>query len=378
MGCWKVDARDCKYVISQLKATRTREGLLENIDLRGVKILVTGSCGTVGDQLIREILNTPYRPVRLVGIDVNETAIFMQRQKYRDYKGVEFYVGDVRDRNFLVDRLRDIDMLFHTAALKHVGLGEDSPDQVVLTNIEGVQNIIFSSKLNKLKRVIFTSSDKAVNPTNVMGATKLMGERLFSAADNDQRPDRTIFASVRFGNVLTSNGSVLPIFLSQLRNGSPLSITDTRMSRFIMSPQQAVRLLLKASYLARGGEVFVMKMPAVRILDLAEALIQHHSSLNENTLESPGTVVTGCNPGEKLYEELLSDEETSRALVLDDFYVVPNIFKEYQQSRRDKYDQQQKDLLDDKSFIASNNAPCLTKKQIIDYLVTNELLDYMR
>jgi FlaA1/EpsC-like NDP-sugar epimerase len=349
---------------------------MEDMNLSSLTVLVTGCCGTVGDELISYMLNSANPPRHLIGIDINETAIFLQRIKYSKFHQAEFYVGDIRDRDLLLDRFRGVDILFHTAALKHVGLGEDSPDQVVLTNIEGLQNVIFAAKSNQLRRVVFTSSDKAVNPTNVMGATKLLGERLISAADNGKHDDGTIFTNVRFGNILSSNGSVLPIFLECLSLGKPLPVTDIRMSRFVMSPREAIILLLKACFIARGGEVFVMKMPAVRIVDLAEALQEDYFRHGAPQYLQPNLELTGCRPGEKTYEELISEEEAHRTLLLDDFYVIPNSF-----SRKARYDSNEfvkasRSKGDDQHSFSSRYSSYLTKEEIIKYLDEQKLLSY--
>ena len=164
--------------------------------------------------------------------------------------------------------------MFHTAAYKHVDLCERSPFEAVQTNILGVQNVISAASENKVERVIFTSSDKAVNPSSVMGTSKLMGERLMTAANSNLRGDGPIFTSTRFGNVLGSRGSVIHIFREQIRRGIPVTLTDNAMTRFIMSITEAVRLVIESAYLARGGEVFITKMPVIRIQDLAEVMIR--------------------------------------------------------------------------------------------------------
>ena len=166
-----------------------------------------------------------------------------------------------------------INLVFHTAAFKHVILCERSPFEAVQTNIIGIQNIIQAAIANQVARLIFTSSDKAVNPTNVMGTSKLMGERLMTAANGNACGNCQIFASTRFGNVLGSRGSVIPIFREQIKMGGPVTLTDPEMTRFIMSIKQAVQLVIDSAFLAQGGEVFVTKMPVIRIQDLAEVMI---------------------------------------------------------------------------------------------------------
>ena len=180
------------------------------------RILITGACGTVGSELTRQLLED-HNPLEVVGIDNNESGLFFQEQKYLSHKNARFTLADIRDCEKLIRMMQDIDIVFHTAALKHVILCERSPFEAIQTNILGVKNIINAASACKVEKVIFTSSDKAVNPTNVMGTSKLMGERIMTAANSNQRNETTIFASTRFGNVLGSRGSVIPIFKEQIK-----------------------------------------------------------------------------------------------------------------------------------------------------------------
>jgi len=288
----------------------------------GKSVFVTGSCGTIGAELIKQLLNNPkYNPKELIGIDNNESALFFQDQLFLHEPRASFFVTDIRDKNELSNRMRGVDIVIHAAALKHVILCERSPEQAVQTNINGVQNVIAAANLNNVEVVIFTSSDKAVNPTNVMGTTKLMGERLMTAANSSKRENGPIFTSTRFGNVLGSNGSVIPIFHNQISKGGPVTLTDKNMTRFVMSVKEAVELVLNSAIEAKGGEVFVTKMPVMRIEDLAIAMIDE--------LSSGGVDITeiGSKPGEKLYEELMSDEETRRTIELNKFFSVLPAFR---------------------------------------------------
>lgn len=280
---------------------------------KGKSVLVTGACGTVGGELIRQLANAGTK--RLVCIDNNESELFFLQQAYRDAPEVECFLADIRDLESLKLRMQGIDIVLHAAALKHVGLCEDSPSQAVRTNIDGTQNVIDSALAANVERVLFTSSDKAVNPTNVMGTTKLMGERLMTAAAVSNRDCRTIFASTRFGNVLGSRGSVIPLFQRQIANGGPVTLTDKRMTRFIMTLEEAARLVLESVWIATGGEVFVTKMPVARIEDIALHLINKSGQAIELT-------EIGAKPGEKMYEELMNDEEVRRTYEVGDFFVV--------------------------------------------------------
>jgi FlaA1/EpsC-like NDP-sugar epimerase len=282
-------------------------------------VFITGPCGTVGRELIRQILAQD--PAEVVGLDNNESELFFLQQEYRDRPEIRLYLGDVRDKSALQRRTKGVDVLLHTAALKHVELCEHSPRDAVLTNIVGVQNVIDAATENGVKRVLFTSSDKAVNPTSVMGTSKLMGERLMTAA-SEPSGGGPIFASTRFGNVLGSRGSVIPLFANQIRKGGPVTLTDPGMSRFIMTLTEAVALVSESVFLARGGEVFVTKMPVLRIEDLARAMIAELAPRHGFSPDEIAVEVVGSRPGEKMYEELLNEEEKRRTLELERFFIV--------------------------------------------------------
>lgn len=296
--------------------------------IKNKRILVTGACGTVGSELVRQLLSdTANPPEEVIGIDNNESQLFFLDQQWLHEPKAHFFIADIRDRHELTRRMRGIDIIFHAAALKHVIICERSPEQAVQTNIEGVQNVIAAATANNVERVIFTSSDKAVNPTNVMGTSKLMGERLMTAANSHKRADGPIFASTRFGNVLGSNGSVIPIFHNQIAQGGPVTLTDREMTRFVMSIEEAVRLVIDSAEQARGGEVFITKMPVVRIEDLAKAMINTLAPAYGFKPSQIEISEIGTKPGEKLYEELMSDEETRRSLELDKYFSVLPAFR---------------------------------------------------
>lgn len=291
-------------------------------------ILVTGACGTVGSELVKQLLTDDvYSPNEVIGVDNNESDLFFQDQEYLDDSRAHFYVVDIRDRDALVNITKGVDIIFHCAALKHVILCERSPDQCVQTNINGVENVIFAANANSVETVIFTSSDKAVNPTNVMGTSKLMGERLMTAANSHKKDKGPVFASTRFGNVLGSNGSVIPIFHNQIANGGPVTLTHRDMTRFVMSIQESVRLVIDSALLVKGGEVFITKMPVVRVEDLANAMVNNLAAKYGKLPNDIEILEIGTKPGEKLYEELMSDEETRRSLELDNYFSVTPAFK---------------------------------------------------
>lgn len=291
---------------------------------RDKKILITGAAGTVGREIIRQVLT--YQPQELRLMDNNETEMFFLMEEYKN-QHIFCYLGDVRDRDKLEKLSKNIDIIIHTAAFKHVILSENNPFDAVQTNIFGVQNIIKAASACGVEYILFTSSDKAVNPTNVMGTSKLMGERLMTAANAFDFPRRAVFSSTRFGNVLGSRGSVVPLFVKQIRQGGPITLTDQRMTRFVMTMAEAARLVLQSLVLARGGEVFVTKMPVVRIPDLAEVMIELLAPRCGYSPQDIEIIEIGAKPGEKMYEELMSVEEMHRSLELEEMFVITPAFK---------------------------------------------------
>jgi FlaA1/EpsC-like NDP-sugar epimerase len=340
----------------------------------GKSILVTGACGTIGAELVKQLLtDNTYAPRELICIDNNESALFYLDQRYLSDPRAHFYVTDIRDRDALIELMKGVDIVFHAAALKHVILCERSPEQAVQTNIYGVQNIIAAANANDVETVIFTSSDKAVNPTNVMGTSKLMGERLMTAANSNKRRGGPVFASTRFGNVLGSNGSVVPIFHNKIAEGGPVTLTDRAMTRFVMSIHESVRLVLDSAEMAKGGEVFVTKMPTVRIEDLAVAMIEELAPRYNRTPEQIEIVEIGVKPGEKLYEELMNSEETRRTVELKDYFSVLPAFRGVALSVDYSYPNTVSTTVD-KPYISEEEVP-LTKEEIKQFLRANNLLD---
>jgi len=341
---------------------------------KGKSILVTGSCGTVGSELVKQLLmNEVYSPKEVIGIDNNESALFFQDQEHLEDARAHFYVVDVRDRDALNNITKSVDIIFHCAAMKHVILSERSPDQCIQTNINGVDNVIFAANTNSVGTVIFTSSDKAVNPTNVMGTSKLMGERLMTAANSHKKNNGPVFASTRFGNVLGSNGSVIPIFYNQIANGGPVTLTHRDMTRFVMSIQESVRLVIDSALLAKGGEVFITKMPVLRIEDLAKAMINKLAPRFGRLPDDIEIIEIGTKPGEKLYEELMSDEETRRSLELDRYFSVTPAFRGIYADILYNYES----LVNEKVLnpYVSAEVPSLSLTEVSELLVNYGLID---
>lgn len=338
----------------------------------GRTVLVTGACGTVGSAVLDHLSTMPEGPGRIVGIDHGETEIFDLDRRWSEDDRVSVQLADVRDVHSLIPLFRDAQIVFHAAALKHVGLCERAPMEAVHTNIIGVQNVIRAAREGGVERAIFTSSDKAVNPTNVMGTSKLMGERLFTAANSGRSEGDPVFASTRFGNVLGSRGSVLPIFTNQIRAGGPVTVTDERMSRFVMSIEEAVRLVVESATLACGGEVFITKMPVVCIPDLAAAAIQE---LAPEFGHEPFTIeqkMIGSKPGEKLYEELMTEEETARAVELERYFVVLPAFRGLYESVEYAYDGELRRGAD-RPYV-SRTEPAMSVEEIQSWLRDSGLL----
>lgn len=336
------------------------------------RILVTGCCGTVGAELCRQLLGGAYNIAELIGIDNNESELFFIEQRFFKHSHVRFILADVRDRDKLCRVMNGIDIVFHCAALKHVILCEKSPFEAVQTNIIGVQNIIYAACENNIEKVIFTSSDKAVNPTNVMGTSKLMGERIITAANSNFKDKGPVFASTRFGNVLGSRGSVVPIFQQQIKKGGPLTLTDSRMTRFIMSIKQAVTLVIDSSVLAHGGEALVTKMPIIRIADLAKVMIEILAPAYGHKPENIKLIKIGSKPGEKLYEELMSQEETRRAVELKEYFSILPAFRNIYRNIKYDYPEIVSNKVD-RPYI-SHEGPFMTEGELKVFLKENSLL----
>jgi FlaA1/EpsC-like NDP-sugar epimerase len=343
----------------------------KQVELKKKRVLVTGACGTVGRELIRQLLEQ-HHVGELIALDNNESELFSLEQRFAEHKHASFFLADVRDRDRLNDKMKGIDWVFHTAAFKHVVQCERSPFEAVQTNIIGVQNIIYAAIENNVARVVFTSSDKAVNPTNVMGTSKLMGERLITAANSNLRGESPLFTSTRFGNVLGSRGSVIPIFHDQIRRGGPVTLTDPEMTRFIMSIEDAVQLVIKSGIQCRGGEVFVTKMPAIRIENLAEVMVEKLAPAYGHKAKDIEIQISGHQPGEKLYEELLNKEETRRSWELGRYFVVLPAFRDiYRNIVFDYPDITSKEVT--KAYNSGTETP-LSKTQLAAFLEKNNLL----
>jgi FlaA1/EpsC-like NDP-sugar epimerase len=329
-------------------------------------VLITGAAGTIGSALAQQIL--PHaKTVRC--FDHAESELFFLHQRLSKVRPLSPLLGDIRDLDRLRFAMNGVDVVFHTAALKHVQLGEYNPFEVVQSNLGGLNNVIRASLDANVERVIFTSSDKAVNPTNVMGASKMMGERLMSAANEIRGTRRTRFGSVRFGNVIGSRGSVVPIFAAQLARGEPLTLTDESMTRYIMTVKEAAELVLEAGGQMQGGEVFVTKMSALKIVDLGYAMADLFGRPDLDWTR------IGPRPGEKLYEELITADETHRTLELERLLVIlPSLETQASASPKVRYP----NGCSVKKTWNSSTDELMTRPEIANYLRRHRVLDDFR
>ena len=282
-------------------------------------ILVTGCAGSIGSEIVRTLLKFNPKVIRV--FDINESGLFELEQELKSEK-IRLFIGDIRDKDRLKRAMEGVDIVFHADALKHVPLCEYNPFEAVKTNVIGVQNLIDVALDEEVEKFITISTDKAVNPTNVMGATKLLAERITIAANLYKGRRAIAFSVVRFGNVLNSRGSLLPLIKEQIKKGGPVTLTDPQMTRFIMSMNDAINLVLKAGMLAKGGEIFILKMPAIKILDLIEVAVEELAPKYSHNPESISIEIVGKRPGEKLFEELMTGEEAMNAKELEDMYIV--------------------------------------------------------
>ena len=273
-------------------------------------ILITGGTGSFGKQYVRTILGR-YRPRKLIIYSRDELKQFEMQQDFPE-GCMRFFLGDVRDAERLIQAMNGVDYVIHAAALKQVPAAEYNPMECIKTNIHGAQNVIQAALANNVEKVIALSTDKAANPINLYGATKLVSDKLFVAANNVAGGHRTRFSAVRYGNVVGSRGSVVPFFKKQIANGCDhLPITDSSMTRFWITLQQGVDFVLQNFARMQGGEIFVPKIPSVRVVDLATAIAPHIAQK-----------IVGIRPGEKLHEVMCPADDSHLTLQFDDHYVI--------------------------------------------------------
>jgi len=275
--------------------------------------LITGGTGSFGNAVLKRLLDLDCKEIRIFSRD--EKKQDDQRKLYSNSK-IKFYIGDVRDYQSVLNAVRGVDYIFNAAALKQVPSCEFHPMEAVKTNVLGTDNVLEAAIQSGVKKVVCLSTDKAVYPINAMGISKAMMEKVMVAKSRLCDPGKTVLSATRYGNVMASRGSVIPLFLDQLQSGKPLTITDPNMTRFLMSLDESVDLVLYAFEHAQPGDIFVQKAPASTVGDLAQAMKEMLNSDSE-------VKVIGTRHGEKLYESLLSREEMARADDLGDYYRIP-------------------------------------------------------
>ena len=285
--------------------------------LDGTSILITGGTGSLGKALISYLLkNTTAR--RIVVFSRDELKQHDLRSQFKNDSRLRWFLGDIRDLNRLKRALHGVDYVIHAAALKQVDTGEYNPMEFIKTNILGSQNVIDACIETGVKRVVALSTDKASSPINLYGATKLTADKLFVAANNYSYSYGTTFSVVRYGNVMGSRGSVIPFFRELARQGKPIPITDLRMTRFWISIETAVKFIIESLQIMEGGELYVPRIPSMKILDLALAVAP------ECVLEE-----IGMRPGEKLHEEMISSDDSRRTIILENRFLVMPVVAEW-------------------------------------------------
>ena len=319
--------------------------------LDGSRLLITGGTGSFGKALVKHLLI--HSKVKTIIIYSRDELKQLDMKNEFEHDGrLRFFIGDIRDYARLCTALHNVDYVVHAAALKQVDTGEYNPMEFVKTNVLGSQNVIDACISAKVKKVVALSTDKASSPINLYGATKLTADKLFTAANNYSFAFGTTFSVVRYGNVMGSRGSIIPFFRDLVRAGKPLPITDKRMTRFWITLDQAINFVLESFDLMSGGELYVPRIPSMKIIDLAEAI-------------APGSSVTeiGIRPGEKLHEEMISSDDSRRTLRLNNRYVVMPVVAEwgYQEPKGEF-------VVDGFSYRSDNNDLWLTSKQLIEMI----------
>ena len=285
-------------------------------------VLVTGGTGSFGNKFV-EVMLRRYGPRRLVIFSRDELKQSEMSARFHDHPKLRFFIGDVRDRERLERAMHGVDVVVHAAALKQIPSCEYNPFEAIQTNINGTKNVIDAAIDEGVKRVIAISTDKAVNPINLYGATKLCAEKLVVQANVYGHPRGTVCAVVRYGNVIGSRGSVIPLFRAQRQSGK-VTVTDRGMTRFWIRLEQGVEFAIRCAGIAQGGEIFVPKIPSMRMMELVETI-------------APGCEVEiiGIRPGEKLHEILISEDESRQAVEYDDMFVLEPLYPSWSFSRRE-------------------------------------------
>src|SRR6056297_3731107 len=323
---------------------------------KGKILLITGGTGSFGNAVMKRFLNTNIKEIRIFSRD--EKKQDDMRKLYRNGK-LKFYIGDVRDLASVKNAMHEVDYIFHAAALKQVPSCEFFPLEAVKTNVLGTDNVLSGAIEMGVKKVICLSTDKAAYPINAMGISKAMMEKVFIAKSKTVDPEKTLICGTRYGSVMASRGSVIPLFIDQIKNGKPLTVTDPNMTRFLMSLEEAVELVVFAFKNAEAGDIMVQKSPASTIGDLAQAVKELFNADNE-------IKIIGTRHGEKLYETLLTKEEFLVAEDMGQFYRVPADTRDL---NYDKYFVEGEEELSTEKEYNSHNTRRLSVKEIKDKLM---------
>lgn len=332
--------------------------------LNGSNILITGGSGSFGNAFVRYVLNT-YQPARIVIYSRDEYKQFVMANAIRDDR-LRFFIGDVRDESRLDFAMRGVDHVFHAAAMKQVVASEYNPIECVNTNVLGSENLIRASIRAGVKKVVAVSTDKAVKPINLYGSTKACMERLMIAGNHLAGKDGPRFSVVRYGNVIGSRGSVVPVFREQAKSGK-LTITDKRMTRFWLRIEDGVAFVDRCARMMIGGEIFVKRIPSMRVTDLADAIDP------ECKIE-----VIGIRPGEKLHEAMVSEEESLNTHKFEDFFVIQPSIKLWEAPETKRtYEGQSGDLVDfGFSYSSDNNDDWLSVQQLRDLMDDTDVVSH--
>jgi UDP-N-acetylglucosamine 4,6-dehydratase/UDP-glucose 4-epimerase len=322
----------------------------------GKKILITGGTGSLGKALTKKLLKTNVETIRIFSRD--EWKQVEMKSEFNDNR-LRYFIGDVRDKERLSRALKNVDIVIHAAALKQMPVAEYNPFEAVKTNIIGTQNIIEACLDNNVETVLGIGTDKAVAPVNTYGATKFLMERLFVSANFYKGDQKIKFLCVRYGNVLGSRGSVVPIFLNQIKTGKKITVTDPNMTRFNITMNEALELILRVLKNGKGGEVFVPKIKAYKVGDMKDAIIELTNSNNE-------TEIISIRPGEKMHESLISNDELRNVFESSNDYVIID------QNLHNQYDNLTKTTLE--SQYSSDKVVLLTKDEIKEILIKENLI----
>ena len=328
--------------------------------MKNKSILITGGTGSLGKALTRHILTNHPEIKRLVIFSRDEQKQFEMEQEFSHskYPSIRYFIGDVRDFHSVDEASVDVDYIFHAAALKQVPSCEFFPIQAVKTNILGTENVLNAAKKNKVKKVVVLSTDKAAYPVNVMGMTKALMERVMIAKSRNLNDSSSIFCGTRYGNVIGSRGSVIPLFIDQIKKNKDLTITNPEMTRFIMTLEDAVELVNHAFNKGQSGEIFVQKAPAVKLKTLAQALIKLYNS--KSKIKN-----IGVRHGEKMFETLITNEEMPFSKDMGNFY---SISPDNRDLNYDKYFVEGNIMFDSKIEINSNNSKLLSLDMTVEIL----------